>query len=107
MQKQAEFVLITGDLNIHHKSWLKYSSDDTSRGQTLRDICGMFGLKQMVKAPTRGEYLLDLVLTSHPKCVAKVGPQVSDHNCVIISLPDSLETRSFTPRQVWQYDDAN
>ena len=56
----ADTILIAGDLNVHQKSWLKYSSRDSIRGERLKDISENFGLKQFVDKLTRGEYLLDL-----------------------------------------------
>ena len=53
------------DFNIHHKSWLKYSREESAKGRKLKEISESHGLRQLVKGPTRGEYLLDLVLSSH------------------------------------------
>ena len=60
MSQVADSVIVVGDLNVHHESWLKFSSGDTIRGRHLKDICDNFGLRQLISQPTRGEYLPDL-----------------------------------------------
>ena len=35
---QADSVIVAGDLNVHHLSWLRYSREDTPRGRELRDF---------------------------------------------------------------------
>jgi len=63
MQNQFDHVIVTGDLNTHHTSWLRFSNGNTPRGAKLKHVCDVHGLRQIVKQPTRGPYLLDLVLT--------------------------------------------
>ena len=62
IQTLSDFILIGGDLNTHQRSWLRYSSSDTPRGHALKETCQDFGLRQFIDQPTRGDYLLDLVL---------------------------------------------
>ena len=107
VQELADVVIVSGDLNIHHKSWLKYSREDTPKGRRLKEILDCHGIKQMVRNPTRGNYLLDLICSSHSDLKVHVGPQIADHATVIATLPDSLETRHFAPRRIWHFKDAN
>ena len=51
-----------GDMNVHHKEWLRFSNSTTPEGRALYDVCLRFGLEEKVRKPTRGPYLLDLVL---------------------------------------------
>ena len=37
MNAIADTVILVGDLNIHHVSWLKYSSGESNRGRRLKD----------------------------------------------------------------------
>ena len=60
-------VILCVDLNIHHSIWLKYSSSNTAAGRYLQEVCQNHGLKQLVQGPTRGEYLLDLILSDLEK----------------------------------------
>ena len=55
--------VLLGDINCHQKKWLKYSSRDTKQGSHMQHITAQMGLRQVVDSPTRGRYLLDLVLT--------------------------------------------
>ena len=34
----ASSCIVAGDLNVHHKRWLRYSNGDTSQGQLLQRI---------------------------------------------------------------------
>ena len=55
--------IIIGDLNVHHKRWLKHSSSVSVEGTSLFRFCLAQGLKQHVKQPTRDDDLLDLVIS--------------------------------------------
>ena len=72
------FILL-GDMNIHHQRWLFRSNANTLEGSTLKEICDDFALQEIVRQPTRGEYLLDLCLTvlEDSKCVTL--PEIPDH----------------------------
>jgi exonuclease III len=37
-------VVFAGDLNVHHRKWLKFSSDNTAVGTDLKAFCAHFGL---------------------------------------------------------------
>ena len=60
---QVSGVVIVGDLNIHHKKWLRHSSENTTVGAELKAFCDFHGLFQVVKDPTRNQYLLDLAIS--------------------------------------------
>ena len=74
---RCEFVgtILLGDINVHHRKWLRFSNDNTTIGERLHDICHEAGLKQVVNEPTRGDYLLDLVLrhsrVAYGTCLAR------------------------------------
>ena len=73
-------VLLVGDVNIHHQRWLHHSHSNTAVGERLWNICRDAGLKQLVKEPTRKQYLLDFVLSNIPELVnVTVLPEISDH----------------------------
>ena len=46
----ADSVIICGDLNVHHTSWLEYSNGDTPRGRSLKDVCDSFFLSTQAHA---------------------------------------------------------
>ena len=79
LDDSAVGALLVGDLNVHNEAWLKYSTGTTPEGRALQHFCAEHGLEEKVKKPTRGENLLDLVLTSafqgcflRRKCLAAV-----------------------------------
>ena len=50
------------------------------------------GLKQVVKEPTRGDYLLDLVLTDSPELLTvSVLPEISDHRVICIDVEVAVQ----------------
>ena len=61
MENHVE-TIVMGDLNIHHRKWLPFSNAHTPGGRALQHICEDASLQQLVRAPTRKEYLLNLIL---------------------------------------------
>ena len=100
--------LVVGDLNIHQKSWLTHSSRNTPEGRLLAGICNSNGLAQLVRCPTRGKYLLDLVLSdlSRPP-TTKVLQKISDHNAVLVSVNLRVPVDSPTFRDCWDFAKAD
>ena len=96
-----------GDLNIHHRIWLRHSRENTSRGAKLKEICDGAGLRQLIREPTRGDYLLDLVLTDYADVKVTLGPKIADHSALLVTVPDAMESRELPPRRLWHYADAN
>ena len=70
--------LLLGDLNVHHESWLKFSSKTQAEAETLRQVTAEIGLTQRVKKPTRGKYLLDLALSDMDGIQVDVLPKIAD-----------------------------
>ena len=100
--------IIVGDLNCHHARWLYHSSSVTTEGCALQRFCMESGFQQIVRGPTRGEYLLDLVLTDMADSAsAQILPKISDHKCVLARLHFSLDVHLTPPRTVWNYRSAD
>ena len=97
-----------GDLNIHHRKWLRFSRADTSLGDKLKCICDEFALHQYVREPTRGPYLLDLVLSD---LVAHLEvdllPEIADHKVTRNRIHICVRRSSETSRNIWHYSKAN
>ena len=108
-------VCICGDLNVHQRSWLKFSSDgDTPSGRALQETCIDLGLVQCVREPTRlntasgADNLLDLVLTDCPSLITvKVKPKIADHRVVCLKLRISVKSSMPIERWVWDYKKAD
>ena len=80
-------VALSGDLNIHHIKWLRYSNANTNIGADMEDLCDRYGFRQLVREPTRNAYLLDLFITDLPGCESEVLPAIADHRAVLTKLP--------------------
>ena len=93
--------IIAGDMNIHHKKWLKFSNADTPHGSMLKSICDEFDLHQHVKSPTRQQYLLDLCLSDSDYCKTKILCQIADHKMLLISLRMPMQKTTTISRSVW------
>ena len=81
LRNQALGTLLIGDLNLHSQRWLHHSSPNSSEveGEAMRKLCSELGLRQIVRGPTRGDYLLDLVITDIESASAAVSSKVADH----------------------------
>ena len=64
VREHAEDVIICGDLNVHHQRWLRVSNSNSAFGERLHTFTQVHGLVQLVREPTRENYLLDLVLSN-------------------------------------------
>jgi hypothetical protein len=82
----AQQVLIMGDFNFPHINWSNLESNDKSSEQFL-DLIQDCYLTQHVLVPTRGNNILDLVLTSESSMVDTVEVRehfaTSDHNVLM------------------------
>ena len=81
---------------MHNDEWLQFSRGESPEGRELEFECASHGLKQHVKEATRGNYLLDLVLSalgSCLRCSVQLGILDKDHRCLLcyvgVSIPAS------------------
>ena len=44
---QISGIVLGGDLNVHHKHWLRFSREDTRIGSELNKFCDFYGLLQV------------------------------------------------------------
>ena len=73
----------------------------------MKVFCDFHGLFQIVRAPTRNDYLLDLAITDMTGAKASVLPRIADHNAVKIELPLAVVTETSVTRTVWHLKGAN
>ena len=100
-------VFLAGDLNVHHRKWLRFSNGNTTIGDDLKSVCEFYGLFQLVREPTREDYLLDLVLTNISPCTVSVLPAIADHKSVLTKLPVPEVLEVSIKREVWILAKAN
>ena len=84
---EATGVILTGDMNVHHARWLKYSNGNTAVGADLRITSENFGMQQIVREPIRGQYLWDLYLTDVAGTKMEVGQLIADHKFLLACVP--------------------
>jgi hypothetical protein len=99
--------IIVGDLNVHHIKWLGHSSRNSIEGEALRKFCDSSGLRQIVRGPTRGEYLLDLVITDLDEVKYKLLHKFADHKALWITLRLPVPKTASFERTVWHFRDAD
>jgi hypothetical protein len=108
LKKESIGTIIVGDLNVHNRRWLVFSSENTPEGDALHNFCCEHGFSQIVKGPTREENLLDLVLTDLDLgSRVSILPGVSDHSMVAASFNVQVPVHEVRERTVWHYEKAN
>ncbi len=91
-----------GDMNVHHKEWLRSSSGTPPEGRRLFQVRQELCIVQRVMGPTRGNHLSDLVLTDlGNEASTQVFPSISDHKVVFCRMRLSLPARPLATRQVY------
>jgi len=93
-------------MNVHHQRWLHHSNGDTPVGTDLKVLCDSLGLFQLVRDPTRYQYLLDLAITDVPGCTTQVLPRIADHNAVLVKVPVPKTEEKVVKRRAWLMDRA-
>ena len=98
---------VLGDLNVHSIRWLTYPARENAEGRLLHDISDQLGMRQIVREPTRGKYLLDLVLTDVPDCTARQCAAVADHKGVITQVTFKIPETAAHQGEMWHFRDAD
>ena len=91
---------------LHNKAWLRFSSGNSAEGKLFEEHCSTLGLTQLVREPTRENYLLDLVLTDLEDVSCRVAPGVSDHERVECKLKLVVPAETTVQRTVWDFHKA-
>ena len=100
--------IILGDFNIHTKAWLKFSSYDSPEEYAIQNFCQRHEFQNYVMMPTRGNHLLDLVLSDLADLVrCEVLPSISDHNLILTFVSIRYEVGERQTRSVFNYKSAN
>lgn len=81
--------LIMGDFNYREINWAE-NLGNSKGGQELLNLAGDCFLSQLVRKPTRGKYILDLVFCSDPEMVEDLEVSCpvanSDHNLMVFKV---------------------
>ena len=107
VRQTAAHLLVVGDLNVYNKKWLRFSPEDRAEGKRMQAVAQEAGLKQLVRAPTHGRYLLDLALSDTPDSKATVLPEIADHGAVLVTTKMTVPKSQAQQRTVWLYETAD
>ncbi|XP_019615685.1 PREDICTED: uncharacterized protein LOC109463354, partial [Branchiostoma belcheri] len=106
-------LLIGGDMNLPCWDWTTMQMKPNPRYPGLHnmfiDILGDHGLEQLVDMPTRGENILDLIVTNNPQLIPRVEvlPGLSDHDAVFCEVIVHPQKRKQNPRLLPLYKKAD
>ena len=67
----------------------------------MKSFGDFHGMMQLVREPTRGDYLLDLACTDIHNSTASIHPVIADHKAVLIKLPLPVMLGQTERREVW------
>ena len=99
--------VLVGDVNVHHKHWLRFSSSTSVEGTALFRFCSSNGLTQCVKQPTRDEHLLDLIIADVLPHRVAILPSISDHKLVLADFCFGVTESEHVARTVFDYAKAD
>ena len=108
--RHAVSVIVMGDLNVHNVDWLRFSNRNTVEGREMELVCCENGLRQLVANPTRGPYLLDLVLSdmaSGVTCRVVPGIHEDDHDGVLTTVKLHIPSSEPVKRKVYDFKKAD
>ena len=94
---------------MHNEDWLKHSNGSSPEGKELEQVSVSHGLRQRVKKPTRGDHLLDLVLTDlHGQVTCEVVPGIldTDHRATIASVNVTIPSTEAPTRECFDIGKA-
>lgn len=105
-------IFLFGDFNYPQINWSllsTLSSTPANEQKLFLELTLDFNLQQVITSPTRGDNILDLLLTSHPDDVKSITvlPGLSDHNLVHISMTLPLKKKSPTSKLIKDYKRAD
>ena len=109
-------IIIAGDFNFPSIVWddgIGYVEPNPTYGREINslflDIINEFGLEQQVNEYTRGNHILDIVLSSQPHTISNVStvPGMSDHEAVSFEVLIKLGRYKLEPRKIYQFHKAN
>ena len=112
-ESESATLLLSGDFNLPSIDWETYTLKQNPAHQResllLLETIAELGLKQFVDFPTRGNNLLDLILTNKESGVGDVTsrPGVSDHEMLMYNFHVRIEKSLNRPRKIYHYHRAD
>ncbi len=90
-------IWIAGDLNLPDIDWaissIKSHQYRTTINESFLQVLDRTGLEQMIDFPTRGDNILDVIITNRPSLISKCSglPGLSDHDVVYMDVNVRVE----------------
>lgn len=110
---QSDYVVLGGDFNLPEIDWHRqpaFPGISGSLNTLMVNFVNLLSLTQMVLEPTRGNHILDIVLTNAPEQVLStvIMPGISDHQAVLCEM-NLKNTNSYNKncRKIFNYSKAN
>jgi len=102
-----KLVIVAGDCNLPDIDWTYYHAPNSPVYNTFIDFVNNYGFYQYVNQPTRGDNILDIVMSTSNTFLEDLAVSVplgtSDHNTIILKTNVSVETTC--PRTSMSYFD--
>ena len=73
----------------------------------MKSFCDYHGMTQLVREPTRYEYLLDLAWSDIHNNSASVHPCIADHKALLMKLPLPMVLEKSEQHEVWILKEAD
>ena len=73
----------------------------------MKTFCDFHGLLQIVRQPTRNDYLLDLAITDIGGAKADILSYIADHKGVLVKLSLTAVSETEIKREVWDLKNAD
>lgn len=113
-QNKDPIIVIGGDFNFSGINWDNYvhmpSMPYPASSQKFLDLLGEFSLEQLNRFPTRGDSILELLITNKPESVLNIRTDsgIGDHGQLVVSdFSLSYKAGSSEKRTVLQFNKAD
>ena len=112
-ESRSATLLLSGDFNLPSIDWetytLKQNPAHQRESRLLLETIAELDLKQFADFPTRGNNLLDLIITNKESGVSDVTscPGVSDHEMLMYNFHVRIDKSLNRPRKIYHYHRAD
>ena len=106
-------LILSGDFNLAHIDWdfydFKVGSPNKEHHEKLLDLCSEHCFEQVQLKPSRGNNILDLVLTNRPSLVNTVSllPGIADHDIICTDTYIKPKFKKSKKRLIHHFHKAN
>ncbi|CAG2218191.1 unnamed protein product [Mytilus edulis] len=112
ISNKNQTIILTGDFNCPDINWntmsVNQNAQDKEIQRALMEVIISHSLTQIHETPTRGNNLLDIVLTSNPSLIktSSNAPGISDHDMIVTDCDTKPHYQSKKPRKCYIYSKA-